>query len=355
MADNSSTTVLVTGATGYIAQHCILQLLEAGYSVRGTARSGSATADVSQILEPHLGASAKRRLAEGFQIVAADLSTDLGWDDAASGCRFVLHVASPIPRTPPKNENDIIIPARDGALRVLNASHRAGVERVVLTSSLAAVLYGRDRNQTFTEKDWSNVDDKRIGAYEKSKTIAERAAWDFMASLGGQTSMSLASINPGLVLGPLLSADWGTSSELVKKIIDRDFPAIPNVNYACVDVRDVASAHIAAMTHPKAGGQRFLCANGNHSMREVAEILAGHLESKGFKIPTGNLPSAMMRLVAIWDKTARLALNDLDVRQEVDTSKIRQELNWNPRGIAEMVIDTADTMIKQGIVKQKTK
>jgi nucleoside-diphosphate-sugar epimerase len=353
MANNSGTTVLVTGATGYIAQHCILQLLEAGYSVRGTARSGNATAEVSRILEPNLSESAKHGLAAGFRIVPADLSTDTGWDEAVSGCRFVLHVASPIPRTPPKNENDLIIPARDGALRVLKASHRAGVKRVVLTSSLAAVLYGRDRNHTFTENDWSNVDDKRIGAYEKSKTITERAAWDFMTSLGTESSMSLASINPGLVLGPLLSSDWGTSGELVKKIIDRDFPAIPNVNYACVDVRDVASAHIAAMTRPEAGGQRFLCANGNHSMREVAGILAGHLESKGFKIPTGNLPSGMMRLVAIWDKTARLALNDLDVRQDVDTSKIRRELDWNPRGIDEMVIDTADSMIAQGIVKSK--
>ena len=350
MEDKSGTTVLVTGATGYIAQHCILQLLEAGYSVRGTARSGNATAEVSRVLTPHLSDSAKQRLADGFRIVVADLGTDAGWDEAVKGCRFVLHVASPIPRTPPKNDDDLIIPARDGTLRVLKAAHRAGVERVVLTSSLAAVLYGRDRDRTFTENDWSNVDDKRIGAYEKSKTIAEQAAWEFMASVGANSSMSLSSINPGLVLGPLLSSDWGTSGELVKKIIDRDFPAIPNVNFACVDVRDVASAHVAAMTSSSAAGQRYLCANGNHSMREVAKLLAGHLGPKGFKIPTGNLPSAMMRLVSLWDKTARLALNDLDVRQDVDTSKIRRELNWRPRSINEMVIDTADTMIKHGIV-----
>ena len=353
MANNTNTAVLVTGATGFIAQHCIVQLLEADYRVRGTTRSKQAADGVGRALAPHLSPDARRRFETNFQTVTADLTSDVGWDEAVADCRYVLHVASPIPRVPPKDENELIGPARDGTLRVLRAAQRGGVERVVLTSSLAAVLYGQDRDRVFTENDWSNLNDSRIGAYEKSKTIAERSAWEYMASLGPESSMSMTSINPGLVMGPVLSSDWGTSGEVVKKIVDRDFPAIPDINYACVDVRDVAAAHIAAMTAPDAGGVRFLCANGNHSMRAIARILKEHLEPKGFKIPTGNLPSVMLRLVALWDKTAQLALNDLGVQQNVDTSKIRRVLNWQPRDLHEMVTSMADSMIEQGIVKTK--
>ena len=353
MTDDSTDTVLVTGATGFIAQHCILQLLEAGYSVRGTARSAGRRDEIASTLEPHLGSAARARLASGFEVVAADLTADAGWDDAVGGCRYVLHVASPIPRTPPRDPAELIVPARDGVLRVLRAAARTGVERVVLTSSVAAVLYGRDRDRVFTEDDWSNVDDKRIGAYEVSKTLAERVAWDFIDELGHGASTSLAVINPGLVLGPLLSSDWGTSGEAVKKLIDRDFPAIPDINYACVDVRDVATAHLAAMTSPAAGGQRFICAEADHSLREIARILETHLAPKGFEIPTRNLPSAALRMVALWDKTARLALNDLGVHQHVDTSRIRTVLGWQPRGLEEMVVSMADSMIAHGIVAPK--
>lgn len=353
MTTHSDSTVLVTGATGFIAQHCILQLLEAGYAVRGTARSLHGADDITSTLAPHLSPAARPLLETHFHVVEANLNNDEGWDGAMADCRYVLHVASPIPRVPPKDENELIEPAREGTLRVLRAAHRAGVERIVITSSLAAVLYGQDRDRVFTENDWSNVDDPRIGAYEKSKTFAERAARDFMASLGPNTTMSLVTINPGLVMGPVLSGDWGTSGELVKKIIDRDFPAIPDINYACVDVRDVASAHVAAMTTPDAAGKRFLCANGNHSMRSIARVLKDHLEPQGFKIPTGNLPSAMLRLVALWDKTARLALNDLGVEQNVDTSQIRSALKWEPRDLREMVTSMADSMIEHGIVKKK--
>jgi len=353
MAGDSDSTVLVTGATGFIAQHCIVQLLEAGYTVRGTARSQNLSDGIASTLSPHLTPTARQRLETNFKIVLADLMNDDGWDDAVADCRYVLHVASPIPRVPPKNENELIEPAHEGTLRVMRASHRARVERVVITSSLAAVLYGQDRDRIFTENDWSNVNDSRIGAYEKSKTIAERAAWDFMSSLGNEATMSLTTINPGLVMGPVLTSDWSTSGEIVKKIIDRDFPAIPDINYACVDVRDVAAAHIVAMTTPDAAGKRFLCANGNHSMRSIAQILKQHLEPRGYKIPTGNLPSAVLRLVALWDKTARLALNDLGVEQNVDTTRIRSTLNWEPRDLREMVTSMADSMIEYGIVKPK--
>lgn len=343
----ADTTVLVTGATGFIAQHCVLQLLEAGYAVRGTARSPERAAKVKDTLRPHLSDDADAKIAK-FEIVQADLSFDDGWGDAVAGCAYVLHVASPIPRTPPKHEDDLIIPARDGALRVLKAAAAAGVKRVVLTSSVAAVLYGRDRSRTFDESDWSDVDAKTIGAYEKSKTIAERAAWDFMGNLDSE--LELAVINPGLVLGPVLDDDWGTSGEVVKKLFDRDFPACPDLNWAMVDVRDVASAHLAAMTTPEARGQRFICAAANHSIRDIALVLDEKFSDNGFKIPTGKLPNFVMHLVALFDKTARLGLNDLGVQQNIDNSRIKSVLNWQPRELEEMVEAMGNSFIEYGIV-----
>jgi dihydroflavonol-4-reductase len=347
----SDSKVLVTGATGFIAQHCLVQLLDAGYPVRGTARSAERASKLKTSLVPHLaaGADAIHRL----EIVSADLTSDDGWAEAVEGCRYVLHVASPIPRTPPKDENELIVPARDGALRVLGAAAQADVERVVMTSSIAAVLYGRDRSRTFDESDWSDINARTIGAYEKSKTIAERAAWDYIASLDSEHALELVTINPGVVLGPILDEDYGTSGEVVKKLFDRDFPACPDLNWAAVDVRDVAAAHITAMTTPAAAGERFICAIENHSIHEIAVILDEHFSNRGFRIPTGKLPDFAMRLVAMFDKTARLALNDLGVRQDLDNSKIKKLLGWQPRGLEEMVVAMGESFIEYGVVKPK--
>jgi nucleoside-diphosphate-sugar epimerase len=344
--------VLVTGATGFVAQHCVLQLLEAGYEVRGTARSAGRTSEVVALLSPHLSVDARGRLG-ALDVVAADLTSDAGWTDAVEGCRFVLHVASPLPRGVVKDENELIVPARDGALRVLRAAHDAGIERVVLTSSLSAIVYGNDRSQVFTEADWSNLGGERIGAYDKSKTIAERAAWDYMGTIKDSSPMELAVINPGLVLGPLLSSDWGTSGEMVKRILDHKVPAIPNINFSTVDVRDVASAHVTAMVTPEAAGQRFICAEANHSMMEIAQILKVKYGPRGFNVPTGRLPSIAVKTMAIFDKTVRLALNDLDTTQNVDNTKIRTVLNWRPRDLVEMTTSMADSMIEYGVVRPK--
>ena len=324
--------VLVTGATGFIAQHCILSLLEAGYVVQGTARTASRTQEVTDVLASHLSDAGKVHLAQ-FDVVAADLTDDEGWAEAVSDCRYVLHVASPLPRSAAKNDEDLVVPARDGTLRVLRAAREAGVERVVLTSSISAVVYGNDRSQTFDESHWSNVHGRRIGAYDKSKTIAERAAWDFMEGLGPDDTMELVVVNPGLVLGPLLSSDWGTSGELVKRLIDHDVPAIPDISLAMVDVRDVATAHLSAMTTADAAGQRFICAEANHSMMEVAVILKRHLGPLGYNIPTKRLPSLAIRLMALFDSTVRLAMNDLGTTQSVDNTRIRTVLHWTPRSL----------------------
>lgn len=348
MSLGDETTVLVTGATGFIAQHCVVQLLDAGYRVRGTARSAERAAELKATLAPHLAGG--ETALDRFELVSANLKSDDGWDEAVAGCRYVLHVASPIPRTPPKDENDLIVPARDGALRVLRAASRGEVERVVLTSSVAAVLYGRDRSRRFDESDWSDVTARSIGAYEKSKTIAERAAWDYIASLEGESRLQMVAINPGMVLGPILDGDYGTSGEVVKKLFDRDFPACPDLNWAVVDVRDVAAAHLAAMTASDAHGQRFICAIGNHSMRDIAAILDERFGGRGFNVPTGRLPGFAMRIVALFDRTARLALNDLGVRQDVDNSKIKQVLGWKPRGLEDMVVSMGESFIRYGVI-----
>jgi dihydroflavonol-4-reductase len=345
--------VLVTGATGFIAQHCIVQLLDAGYDVRGTARGKDRTQGVADILAPHLSEASRARLTQDFEVVSADLLSDQGWNEAMGGCRYVLHVASPFPPENPKNEDDLIIPARDGALRVLRAASAANVQRVVMTSSIAAVLYGRARDHVFTEDDWSDVNGPHIGAYEKSKTLAERAAWDFVASLGTSAPMDLVTINPGLVLGPLLTNEWSLSAELVKKMMERAVPAIPELRVVGIDVRDVAKAHMLAMTTPEASGQRFLCAIESHPIRDIALILAAHLAGKGFKIPTGKLPSFLLPVIALWDKQVRLILPEVGKPLEINNTKIKMVLGLEPRSLDEMSISMADSLIKYGVVTAK--
>jgi nucleoside-diphosphate-sugar epimerase len=348
-----SDKVLVTGATGFIAQHCIVQLLDAGYRVRGTARTAGRTPEVGSVLRPHLSYDARERLGDDFEVVAADLTSDENWGGAVDGCRFVLHVASPLPSAPPKNAQDLIIPARDGAVRVLRAANEGGVERVVMTSSMAAVCYGRARDRVFTEDDWSDVDGPDIGAYEQSKTIAERTAWEFMASLGAPNAMDLVTINPGLVLGPLLCGQWGTSAELVKKILERAIPAIPDARFPMVDVRDVAAAHLAAMVSPEASGQRFICCIESHAIREVALILKEEFGPRGFKVPTRRLARPVLRIVALWDQQARLLMADVGRPADLDSSKIRRVLGIEFRGLREMTVSMADSMIRYGVVKAK--
>jgi nucleoside-diphosphate-sugar epimerase len=340
----SQTTVLVTGASGFIALHCILQLLEHGYRARGTLRTPTREPALRNALAKHVDA------ADRLEFVTADLTRDEGWLDAVRGCTYVLHVASPLPREVPKHEDDLIVPARDGALRVLRAASEAGVKRVVMTSSLAAVCYGhvRDGSRVFDENDWSLTEG--IGAYEKSKTIAERAAWDFVGGLPPERRPELVVINPGIVFGPILTDDWGTSGEVVRKLMRREFPGVPRLGWAPVDVRDVASAHLAAMTSPAAAGKRFCCAIEHAWMSDIAAVLNAHFADRGYRIPTRRLPSFLMRVVALFDKTARVALGDLDKRQDVSSARIRQTFGWKPRSLEEMVVSMGESMIEQGVV-----
>jgi nucleoside-diphosphate-sugar epimerase len=345
---HANTTVLVTGASGFIGLHCVLQLLQQGYRVRGTVRSQARADEVREAME----ANAAVDLGHRLEIVEADLTRDEGWADAVRGCTYVLHVASPFPNRAPEHEDELIKPAKEGTLRVLKAAANAGVKRVVVTSSLAAVSGGHpvDNARVYTEDDWSIVE--RCPPYPKSKTLAERAAWDFVASLEGDAPMELSVINPGAVLGPVLNRHYSTSGEIVRKLMAKELPGTAKIGFAWVDVRDVASAHIAAMTAPGAAGQRFCCAIEFSWIDEVADILARRFGPEGWKVPTRRLPNFMVRVVAMFDPTVKTVVSDLGRVRRVSSDRIRSVLKWQPHSLEEMVVSMGETMIQQGIVSR---
>jgi nucleoside-diphosphate-sugar epimerase len=338
----SETTVLVTGASGFIGLHCVRQLLEEGYRVRGTLRTPSREPRLRDALARHLDVGNRLEFAE------ADLTRDEGWAEALRGCSYVLHVASPFPRELPKHEDELIVPAREGTLRVLRVAAESAVERVVLTSSLAAVVSGhvRDESHTFDEGDWAITEG--IPPYEKSKAIAERAAWDFVNGLQRDPKLELVVINPGAVLGPILEEDYGTSAEVVRKLMRREFPGCPRLGWPMVDVRDVASAHLAAMTTPEAAGQRFCCCVGFAWMSEIAVILNQHFADRGYKVPTRPLPDFLVRLFSLFDKTTRAVVGNLGLRADVSNQRIKRVLGWKPRSIEEMVVAAGESLIEHG-------
>ncbi len=343
-AENSDRTILVTGASGFIAMRCILQLLQRGFRVRGTLRSPSRETALRATLAKHVDAD------DRLTFFTANLMDDEGWREAINGCDAVLHVASPLPRTPPKHEEDLIVPAREGVLRVLRFSSDLGVRRVVMTSSVAAVLYGheRDGSKVYDESSWS-IPEKTAGAYEKSKTLAERAAWEFMESLPDDNVLELVALNPGLVLGPILDEDYGTSGEAVRKLMRRDLPGCPPIGFATVDVRDVADAHLRAMDVPEAAGQRFILAIDHAWFGEIADILDEHLRERGYRIPTRRLPGFVLRLAALFDKTTRLVVPEIGLRMDLSNERAQRVLGWQPRSLETMVSDMADSMIEFGV------
>jgi len=316
--------VVVSGASGYIALHIIQQLLEQGYQVRGTLRTMSRAANIKTALAKHTDIS-------DLSFVEADLLSDNGWEEAMVGARYLMHVASPVPARAPKDENDLIIPAREGAIRALKAAVKAGVERVVMTSSVAAIYAGRKENRPYTEEDWSDLTQPISGysAYAKSKTLAEKAAWDFAQ----ENRLELTVINPCLVVGPLIDPDGSASVEVIKRIAGGKMPGWPRIGFTYVDVRDVAEAHIKAMTQLDAAGKRFICAHEFMWFAEVASILKPHLASGGRKVKTWQMPDWLVKGVAIFNPTVRMIMMGLGKRNILDTSRIRNELNWKPRDI----------------------
>ena len=343
----SDELVLVTGGSGFIAQHCMLQLLAAGHRVRTTVRSLKREAEVRATL-----VAAGAEPGDRLQFAAADLTADAGWPEAVAGCAFVLHVASPFPINVPKHEDELIVPAREGALRVLRAARDAGVRRVVQTSSFAAVGYGHPQMaRPFDESDWTNVDGPGLTAYAKSKTLAERAAWDFMAREGG--AMELAVVNPVGVFGPVLGADVSTSIEIVKRMLDGAVPALPRMSFGVVDVRDVADLHLRAMRSPEAAGERFLALAGDFlSMREIATVLKQRLGDAARRVPTRELPDWLVRVVALVDQSAGQIVPELGKHKNATSEKARRVLGWSPIPAADALVATAESLVRLGLVKR---
>ncbi len=343
--EQSKKLVAVTGASGFIGLHCVLSLLREGYRVRGTLRDMTREASLRAALEKHVAVGGR------LEFCSAELTRDEGWAEAFQDCAYVLHVASPIPRAMPKHEDDLIIPARDGALRVLHAAGAMGVQRVVMTSSIAAITngHGHDASYVYSEKDWTNLDFP-LPPYPKSKTIAERAAWDHMASLGPESALELVVINPGMVYGPILEPDYGTSGEIVRKLMRRDMPGLPKLGFGSVDVRDVATAHIKAMLTPAAAGQRFCCIAEHAWLNDIARILNNNFAARGYKVPNRTLPNFLVRLAALIDKPVRLILYELGKLPQIDNSRIKTVLDWQPRGLEEMVVSMGESMIEHKVV-----
>src|SRR3954466_8328963 len=286
---NTDGTVLVTGGTGFVGGWCIAELLNRGHTVRTTVRNVAREAAVRATVE-RAGVDASDRLT----VVAADLGADEGWSDAVAGCTGVLHVASPFPPEQPKDPDELIVPARDGALRVIKASLDAGVERIVMTSSVAAVRHGRPASpdKPYDEEDWTDGDDTRRTPYVRSKTIAERAAWDHVKSAGAEER--LATVNPGAIIGPVLNDDHSFSLQVAKRLLD-GMPAMPRLGFTFVDVRDVADLHIRALTDPAGGGERFLAVDEFLWISDVAAIMRERLGERASKVPTRVAPNFLVR------------------------------------------------------------
>ena len=343
-------TVLVTGGSGFIGAHSILQLLAAGHQVKTTVRNLKREGEVRAMLKAG-GADAGDRLT----FFAANLESDAGWKDAAAGCDYVLHVASPIPPALPKHEDELIVPARDGALRVLKASREAGVKRVVMTSSMAAIAYGfPPRAEPFTEKDWSDLNGRHVGPYPKSKTIAERAAWDFIAKEGGGLELSV--VNPVFVGGPVLGADYSPSILVFQRLMDGQMPGCPKLYFALVDVRDVADLHIRAMTNPAAKGERFTAAAGvTMSMLDIAKVLKARMGNAAKRVPTREIPNWVVRLVALRDPAVKSILPELGQIKQVSNEKAKRVLGWQPRSNEEVIVASAESLIRLGLLKDSVK
>lgn len=343
-------TVLVTGGSGFIGTHCILQLLAAGYQVRTTIRNLKREGDARAMLKVG-GAEPGNRL----NFSTADLVSDEGWREAVAGCDFVLHVASPLPPSVPKHEDELIVPAREGTLRVLRASRDAGVKRVVLTSSFAAIGYGHKVRETpFTEADWTDPNGDDVAPYTKSKTLAERAAWDFLAREGGALELSV--INPVAVFGPVLGPDYSASILLVQKMMDGAMPGTPRLYFGAVDVRDVADLHLRAMTNPAASGERFLSVAGDFlTMLDIAKILKTRLGALAKRVPNRELPNWMVRLAALRDPAIKLILPELGKKKNATNEKARRLLGWQPRSNEDALVATAESLVNLGLLKDSPK
>jgi nucleoside-diphosphate-sugar epimerase len=335
-------TVLVTGGSGYLGGWCLVELLRRGYRVRTTVRDVSREPELRARLEPEVDAG------DNLSVLAADLLADEGWEQAVQGCDYVLHVASPFPPQQPKDPDELIVPAREGTLRVLKAALDAGVSRIVVTSSIAAV--GGSTNHAsapLTEADWTDADHPKLTPYTRSKTIAERAAWDLVEERGAVEK--LAVVNPGAILGPVLSDDRSFSLELVERLL-KGMPGAPRIGFSIVDVRDVADLHIRAMTTPEAGGERFIAVARFQWLAEVAAVLRDRLGPDAAKVPKRNVPDFVVRAMGIFDSGVRSIAGQLGRKVEMSSAKAEAQLGWSPRPVEDTVADCGRSLVAEKVV-----
>jgi len=334
----------VTGITGFLGSHTAIQLLNKGYSVTGTLRDTSRIESIEKVIRKHADTAHLR-------FVEADLTNSEIWNEIIQGIDFVQHIASPFPRVLPKDAEELINPARQGTLAILKAAAQHGVKRVVLTSSTGAVTHGKPKGKesgTFDENDWTdpeNISDTT--PYFRSKTYAEKAAWEFIDN--DQSGLELSVVCPGAILGPVLEKDFGTSANLVIKTIDGSNPALPKIGFDCVDVRSVAELLILAMEKPEAANERFIGSNGFLSFQEIALILKKEYPDR--KIPTRLLPNFMVKLISNLDTTIKPILIELGKQRRVNNAKAKNMLGWKPVSNHEAVLSCAKSVLELGIVK----
>lgn len=333
--------VLVTGGSGYIGSWCVIAALQQGYAVRTTvrdlAKAPQARAAIEKMVDP----------GNRLSFHAANLTADEGWDEAVAGCEYVLHVASPIAVAQPKDPNELVIPARDGARRAVGAAIKAGVKRVVLTSSVAAASPRSDSGDTLTdESQWTDLSDPKVSAYSQSKTLAEKAAWELVGA-GGTTT--LATVNPVVVLGPILSNDFSGSIQVVERLMTGRVPGLPRLGFSLVDVRDVADLHLRAMTAPEAAGQRFIAATGFAWMADLAVLLKARLGPDAAKVPTRKVPDFVLRLAGLFDRDIGSVAGDLGRKHDFSSAKAQSLLGWKPRPVEETVVDCARSLLALGV------
>jgi dihydroflavonol-4-reductase len=333
----SSQTVLVTGGNGFVASRCILTLLQQGYTVRTTLRNPEKSKDVLAAI--HSGGQSGDRLS----FATADLTRDDGWDAAMVGCDYVLHVASPLGRGLPQNPNELIVPARDGALRVLRSALKAGVQRIVMTSAVATARLPHGSERVSDETVWSDPAKRNFDAYRLSKILAERAAWEYMDSQNSRSK--LTTILPGAVYGPILGKENMGSVQIIQRLLQGRIPGLMNLAFWVVDVRDVADLHIRAMRSPEAEGERFIAVGELMWMRDIARTLRESLGKRAAKVPTRRLPNGVVRLLALFVPALRFFTSELGRRNDVTAQKAKTILSFSPRPAAETLVDCAESIL----------